>query len=358
MTNEQFYILFLSFCLSSLLTFIIIIYLHPKLRNLHTIHEGPQQIHRGNIPRIGGLSVFLTFFFVSIIDLFYELQSKNFFYPLFLISFPIFLSGFLEDLTQQIKPKIRLISSFLSAVLFVSFYQIHIDDVGLNFINFFLKYELLAYFFTVLSIVFLSQAFNIIDGLNGLSLSICILCILALSIIAFTIDDFRNSYFGILIAMMLLGVLIFNFPYGKIFLGDGGAYLIGFLLATYIVIYVNDNKNISPFLICQILIYPSYEMLRSFTRRLFSKKGNIFKPDRKHLHSLLYQKNLRELNFNEISINCITGIQIIFLQAVNVTIAVCFYDRVDIIIISIIIFIMLYELLHYKLRSFTYKNQE
>ena len=99
-------------------------------------------------------------------------------------------------------------------------------------------------------------------------------------------------------------------------------------------------------------------MLRSFTRRLFSKKGNIFKPDRKHLHSILYQKNLIELNFNEISINCITGIQIIFLQAVNVTLAVCFYDRVDIIIISIIIFIMLYELFHYKLRSFTDKNQE
>ena len=95
---------------------------------------------------------------------------------------------------------------------------------------------------------------------------------------------------------MLIGLLLFNFPKPLIFIGDGGAYFLGFILSA-ILIYFSEENTISPFFCLSIVFYPIYETFRSFFRRIFNSNSSFMKPDTLHLHSLIYRKIRLKTNF-------------------------------------------------------------
>ena len=129
------------------------------------------------------------------------------------------------------------------------------------------------------------NAFNLIDGLNGLSSYVSISVATSLSIIAFQVGNLQFSIFLILLNSAILGFFVLNFPFGKIFLGDGGAYTLGHLLVWCSILLINQSEEISPFAIFLIFFWPVADTGLAIWRRW--KLGNpADRPDRLHFHQL------------------------------------------------------------------------
>lgn len=100
--------------------------------------------------------------------------------------------------------------------------------------------------FTIISITGLSNAYNIIDGFNGLASMVSIICLLAIGYIAFKTNDINLAAACLIVIGSIGGFFIWNYPKDLIFLGNGGAYLIGFLIASFSILLVLHNPNVSP----------------------------------------------------------------------------------------------------------------
>jgi UDP-GlcNAc:undecaprenyl-phosphate/decaprenyl-phosphate GlcNAc-1-phosphate transferase len=345
----EYFNFFIFFVISCSFTLVVLKFINPKLDKLISIPNGPQKIHKENITRFGGISIYFTILLIGIINFFDISLTENTYFLLIVASSPVFLCGFLEDITQSISPKKRLLGSLLSAILFIIIFQKFVSKVGINQIDFLLKYQLISIFFTLLCVTFLIQAFNIIDGLNGLSLSTCILSLLTVSVISYYNENFEIFSFSLSMIFVLVGVLIFNFPHAKIFIGDGGAYLIGFILASILIIFIN-NINVSSFVVLQIIIYPSYELIRSIIRRRFFEKRSVSEPDLKHLHSILYLYFLTIKSKGKLNSNILSSCLIILIQVLNCAYIIYFFNEEKIIIFGIVTFCIIYETVYNYLK--------
>jgi UDP-N-acetylmuramyl pentapeptide phosphotransferase/UDP-N-acetylglucosamine-1-phosphate transferase len=171
---------------------------------------------------------------------------------------PVFLGGFLEDVTKNVTPRDRLLLAFLSAA--IAYYELDVGLLRVGWIWFdenVMVFPGISLVLTMLMVGGVSQAANVIDGFHGLLIGIAILALIALSQVAHIAgNDWLALYMSIMIGS-LLGVFAFNYPKGKIFLGDGGAYLVGFLLAVFGLLLVR-NEEISPWCPLLVLIFSVY----------------------------------------------------------------------------------------------------
>ena len=134
----------------------------------------------------------------------------------------------------------------------------------------------------------IANSINIIDGYHGLAGGFAVIVLAALAYVAALVGD--NFVFTVALAMAgaLLGFLIWNWPGGKIFLGDGGSYLLGFLLAELSVMLVTRNPEVSPWFPLLLLIYPVFETFFSIYRRKLKHGISPGQPDNMHLHQLIH----------------------------------------------------------------------
>ena len=137
----------------------------------------------------------------------------------------------------------------------------------------------------------------------------------------------------------ILGFIVFNFPLGKIFLGDGGAYSLGFLLAVVTIMIVKRHPTISPWYALVTLIYPVWEVIFSFSRRMLIHKLSPLHPDSKHVHQLIFRNLTRQNNW-------LTTLVIYPIILLFNALAVYFYDNEIALIIIAIIFIVSYSLFY------------
>ena len=335
----EYYYFFTVFFISAFFT-LFFIKIFPLIKFFVKNSYGPQRIHKEDVSRLGGLPIFLTFFITLLYKGSFQITITD--YLLFIL--PVFLIGLIEDIRQVIKPNIRLMSAFVSAIIFVYITSIIINRLGFYISDLLLNYKFISIVFTVLCVVYLIQAFNIIDGLNGLSLCTGIICLLSIAVIAKSNLNDLIFLKSLTLVFILLGVLLFNF-FGKIFIGDSGAYFIGLIIATITINLSLSNENLSPLVIALILIYPSWELLRTIFRRFLNKK-NIFQPDAKHLHSLLYIINLQTFNLDNLKTNIFTSLQIIFLQFTIFLYIINFYNHEGLVILGIATFIFIYEFIY------------
>ena len=129
------------------------------------------------------------------------------------------------------------------------------------------------------------NAFNLIDGLNGFSSYVSVSVAISLSIIAFQIANVQVAIFLALLIASVLGFMTLNFPFGKIFLGDGGAYVLGHLLVWSAILLINHSRELSAFAILLIFFWPVADTGLAIWRRW--KLGNpAGRPDRLHFHQL------------------------------------------------------------------------
>ena len=132
------------------------------------------------------------------------------------------------------------------------------------------------------------------DGLNGLAICWAICAAIAMAIIALSLQDMAVFRLLLLFIGASIGILFWNFPLGKIFLGDAGAYTLGHVLAWFALLLMNRHPEISPLSLLLIFLWPITDMLLSMLRRKRSGKP-IGQPDRLHFHQTVMR--LLEIQF-------------------------------------------------------------
>lgn len=251
-----------------------------------------QSAHSGFVPRVGGLALYisliatvplLSFGFIPL-SVVFDLNTTQITW-LVLSAAPVFLTGLIEDLGYNVAPRERLISSALSSLASILIFKVWLSYLGIPVIDTLLKFAPFAIFFTIFATVGVVNAFNLIDGLNGLSSYISISIAAALSVISFQVGNLHLAIFLALLIAPVLAFLSLNFPFGKIFLGDGGAYLLGHLLVWSAILLINYATEISRFSILLIFFWPVADTGLAIWRRW--KLGNpTDRPDRLHFHQL------------------------------------------------------------------------
>ena len=333
--------------------FCLVVHLSPAryLINNHNSLAGPQKIHTDPTPRIGGLGLIIAMFVQA---LFLPDEAMQLVLLILIAVLPVFLSGFAEDVTNSVSPRARLLTSFVAGVGFCGLTGVWITNVELAAANYLLSISSVGIIFTVLAVASLSNAFNIIDGLNGLSIGSALFMSLTIAVLSIHGNDTTMMVFASCLAASLCGVLLFNFPFGKIFVGDGGAYFMGAIIGAMAVLLPERNDEISPYASAIIVIYPFYELMRSFLRRLVGNGATPMQPDNKHLHSMMFRFVRQHCPVRSVLQNSIASCMILTLPLMNCIWALNYFDDRDKLIIGMLIFIVVYEatmrLLRKKLR--------
>ena len=320
----------LAVCLSSL----------RRLTNNHHSLRGPQKIHTDPTPRIGGLGLIIAMFMQA---LFLPDEAMQFVLLILVAVLPVFLSGFAEDVTNSVSPRVRLLTSFIAGVGFCGLTGVWVTNVELSVANYVLSISGVGIIFTVLAIASLSNAFNIIDGLNGLSIGTGLFMSLTIAVLAIHGNDTLMLVLATCLAASLFGVLLFNFPFGKIFVGDGGAYFMGAMIAAMAVLLPERNDAVSPYASAIIVIYPFYELMRSFLRRLVGNGAAPMQPDNKHLHSMMFRFVRQHCPVKSTLQNSIASCVVLILPLINCIWALNYFDERDKLIIGMLGFIVVYE---------------
>jgi UDP-N-acetylmuramyl pentapeptide phosphotransferase/UDP-N-acetylglucosamine-1-phosphate transferase len=146
---------------------------------------------------------------------------------------------------------------------------------------------------TVFAVTGIAHAVNIIDGFNGLA-SMCVMLMLgAIAYVAFQVGDGVVAVLALAGVGAVLGFFLWNFPSGLIFLGDGGAYFLGFWVAEVAILLITRNPQVSPLFPLLVCIYPAFETVFSIYRRWLLRDRPAHMPDGIHLHSLIYRRVMR-----------------------------------------------------------------
>ena len=274
----------IAFLLSLLLQYITI-----KIENRYSFftdsHAKLHAIHSTPTPRVGGLGVFIAF----AVAVLYTLPE---YWWLVASGAVIFGFGLFEDWHGDTKKEYRLAAMALGTFIAI-FFGGYVADNS----EFFILPYFIAVLFTIFAVVGLSSAVNFIDGLNGLASGISIITLFFFALLSYMYDD------GAFFILTLIGIgaasgfFLWNYPNGKIFLGDGGAYFLGFLLAILSIMLASRHPEISLWYPLAALSYPIIETFVTIERRIKrrKKKGTpFFEAEKVHLHTLKFRRKIRK----------------------------------------------------------------
>jgi len=312
--------------------------------------EGVQKFHIEPVARIGGLPIFIAW---SIAAFLMDDQSGLIF-KIWLSSLPVFIVGLYEDLSARVSPLVRLLSAFFSIVIAFFWFDTGINSLGFEAVDYALSnYVIIALLFTLLVVGGAVNSLNIIDGFNGLLGGYSILAFLAIAYVAYTLGDEMILQLSLISVASILGFFIFNFPFGKIFMGDGGAYFLGFILAITGLMLVDRHAELSNWFVLLIFIYPMYELLYSIYRRKAIHKTDASQPDANHLHSLVYRKIIScdRFKHNKAICNSMTSPIIWLFSLVGLIPAVVWFDNQTMLIVSSFIFMFIYTFIYRYIAS-------
>jgi UDP-N-acetylmuramyl pentapeptide phosphotransferase/UDP-N-acetylglucosamine-1-phosphate transferase len=316
--------------------------------------QGVQNFHQNPTARLGGVVIFMGWSF----GLWLLQESSNFLLILLLTSLPVFTVGLIEDVTAKVPPMVRLISAFISITLAYLLLDIGLFSLGIELVDYLLSYYLVVSLLLTLVVVGGAvNSLNIIDGFNGLMSGYSILASLAIAYVSHSLGDDMVVQLSLILTVSIFGFFVFNFPFGKIFMGDGGAYFIGFILAIIGLMLVSRHKELSNWFVLLIFIYPMYELLYSIYRRKIIHKTDASQPDTDHLHSLIYRKLIScdRFKHDKVICNSMTSPFLWLLSLVGIVPAVIWYDNQTVLIISAFVFMFIYTIIYKYIASDRFK---
>jgi len=201
---------------------------------------------------------------------------------------PLLLVTFLEDVYNNILPLARLFFIFLSSFLALSLANFDLPFVDLPWVaQFLIDHQWVWIIILTIAVAAIVNAFNLIDGANGLLLGSFLCIFMCLRMMAEVVDDVNWQDLTNLLIVICIIQLLFNFPKARMFCGDLGAYSFGFITAMLIIIFFGQHPEFLTWQAILLLFYPAWEMLFTMYRRFNSNK-NPFEADRKHLHQLIF----------------------------------------------------------------------
>lgn len=267
---------------------------------------GVQKMHVNPTPRVGGFGIYCglyaSWFFVK------NPEAGKIIGIILIAGLPALFCGLLEDVTKRVGVLPRLLATMVSALLASLLSGVTLHVLNIPLVDYLLQYAPVAILLTVFAVAGVANAINIVDGFNGLAAGATIIALLSISIIAKGVGDVPLAYAALVTAAAVAGFLLVNFPMGKLFLGDGGAYFAGFALAWLTVLLAMRNPGLSSWSGLMVCAYPVIEVVFSIVRRR-RRRVSAGDADRLHLHSLVNRRVISRLlpNANRTTRNSATG---------------------------------------------------
>ena len=338
----------LAFIVSAISTLLLL-----RFNYLHLRHSGDspgagiQKFHTTSVPRIGGVGILVGLTAGVIVQGYNALSLSLFGLSLIGVLLPGFLSGLAEDLTKRVRPSARLFATSCSASLGGLFLGAWLTRVDIASIDQLLLGAPMGIVFTCFAVSGVAHAFNLIDGFNGLASMVGILALLGLAYVAYIVGDRPLLIISLTSVGAIAGFVVWNYPRGLIFLGDGGAYLIGLLIAELAILLVVRNPAVSAWFPLMLVFYPVLETLFSICRRIVLGRKHPGLPDAAHLHQLIYRRVVRwavGTDALEASVkkNSMTSPYLWLLASVAVVPAVWFWSNTLVLQLTALLFMVLY----------------
>lgn len=258
--------------------------------------KGVQKVHTNVVSRTGGIALLCGVLAVPLFAKFeyfsgaVQEETRTVIFKLLLAAMPAFLAGIVEDLTKRVSVRARLCAILSSAVLaawLLGAYLPRLDIWGLDRMLTIIPVSLAI---TAFAVVGVTNSINIVDGFNGVAGATVVVILAGVGYLAWSAGDALVTQLALAGIGAALGFLILNYPTGRLFMGDGGAYFMGFWAAEIAVLTIVRNPDINAWQILAIYAYPVIEVLFSIYRRKMLRNALVGAPDRLHLHSLFYRR--------------------------------------------------------------------
>jgi UDP-GlcNAc:undecaprenyl-phosphate GlcNAc-1-phosphate transferase len=240
-----------------------------------------RKVHTNVMPRLGGLAIFASF----IIGILIIHPNSSYHLPIVLGSIVILLTGMIDDI-KEISPKVKLLGQIIAALIVVVMGDITVSFINLPFGLGTINFGIFSIPITMLWIVGVTNAINLIDGLDGLAAGVSTIALFSIAGMAMVMGNAYVMVIALILAAGSLGFLVFNFHPAKIFMGDSGALFLGYMISVLSLLGFKNVTFISLIIPIIILGVPISDTFFAIVRRLVNKQP-LSAPDKSHLHHCL-----------------------------------------------------------------------
>jgi len=341
--------------ISSLISFFGTLFLMPfviklAIKKRFLVAGGGRNAHEGFTPNVGGMAIFSGLLLSNQFILFYLFDSyqnseiSNEF-GMYIEDYIIVTAGAMIMFVMGLLDDISELSSYLRffVQLVVACVVVYIGDLRISDFHGVLGLHELPYLFSVIFsisvIIFIINSFNLTDGLDSLAASLGLFILISFAIIFYCNGKYYDCTLACTGFSSLLAFWLYNKPPARIFMGDGGSLMIGFIIACCAIracsMKIEPSGVINPVFILCILAYPSVDTLRVFLVRILSGKPP-FSADRNHIHHLLVDKDFNHgwASFFAVMYSAVlTGICYLIVEYVTLS----FYIMVSLAILFIVL---------------------
>lgn len=322
-----------------------------QVKKLYDVPDAERKVHKEPIPSLGGLGMFIGLIFSILLTINFSSEAPEFQYYIAALLL-IFFLGIKDDIII-ISPVKKFIGQLIAAAILVYKAKLVITDMsgflGIHQIN-----TACSYLLTIFALVLIINAFNLIDGVDGLAGSLGLISSLIFGVFFLINKNIPYAIFAFTFAGSLTAFLIYNFHPARIFMGDTGSLMIGLVNSILVIKFIETGSSYAlhpvaaaPAIGFGILLLPLMDTLRVFAIRIM--QGNSpFKPDRNHIHHLLLN---RGFNHKGVTFTCIasavivTAVTFIF-QNIGVSLLIA----IQVVLFFCLIYFFKYKKSKYKLR--------
>jgi UDP-N-acetylmuramyl pentapeptide phosphotransferase/UDP-N-acetylglucosamine-1-phosphate transferase len=250
-----------------------------------------QKFHTRPVPRVGGIAFFIgvlaAILHISLSD---SIDAAFLNAKLLIAALPAFLAGLVEDVTKKVSVTARLLATFASPLIACWLLGAILPRMDIWVIDMLMKGLPVALVVTAFAVAGIANSINIIDGFNGLAGLTAVMILGCMGLLAWQAGDMFVMQLAAIGGAVALGFLVFNYPTGRIFMGDSGAYFLGFWIAEVAVLLIVRHPAMTAWQVLAICAYPVIEVIYSIYRKKFIRKMSPGLPDRLHFHMLVYRR--------------------------------------------------------------------
>jgi UDP-N-acetylmuramyl pentapeptide phosphotransferase/UDP-N-acetylglucosamine-1-phosphate transferase len=265
--------------------------------------------------------------------------------------------GLTEDFTKGVSPRRRLVATALSGLLGAYLLDAILVRTGWGWFDSWFVYPGVTLLLTMFTVAGVVNSFNIIDGMNGLASMCTALMMAAMAYIALQVGDTLVAGIALATLGAALGFFIWNYPRGLIFLGDGGAYLLGLIVVELGFMLLYRNPAVSPLAPLVLVAYPVFETVFTMYRRKVIRGRPVSMPDGIHLHTLIYRRLMRWAVGKDDPAaltrgNSMTSPYLWVLTSVSVVPAAIWWNNTPMLALTIVVFVAVYLRLYWQIVRF------